>query len=88
MNIEPVSYEKIQELVMQVPSNKLPILYHILVRVIADKENHSSLQEKFMFMPIAERQKIMEQQAEQMITHYNKTALERQEWQHCDFIEY
>jgi hypothetical protein len=41
----------------------------------------------FMKLPLAERRNIMKKQAEQMGTYYNKTAVEREEWQGGDFID-
>ena len=35
---------------------------------------------------MAERNRILAQQAEQMLAHYEQTAKERQEWQAGDFI--
>jgi hypothetical protein len=41
----------------------------------------------FMKLPLAERRKIMKKQAEQMAAYYNKTVVEREEWQGGDFID-
>ena len=45
-------------------------------------------QEEFMLLPVAERRHLMAEQAEQMVTHYEQTASERQEWQAGDFLDH
>jgi hypothetical protein len=46
-----------------------------------------SSQLEFMRMKLDERHQILTQQAEQMVAHYKRTAVERQEWQAGDFID-
>ena len=83
-----ITYSKIQNLVKRVPVKKLPLAYNFLADLI-DKESEELLpQLKFMLLPLSERRNIMAKQAEQMITHYEQTASERQTWQAGDFIEY
>jgi hypothetical protein len=40
-----------------------------------------------MNLPLAQRRKIMKQQAQQAVAYYNKTAPEREEWQGGEFID-
>ena len=42
---------------------------------------------EFILRPLAERQRLLAQQAEQMVAHYAQTATEREEWQGGDFID-
>ena len=72
---------------MHLPVAKLLLAYNVLLGLV-DKEadTPSSLQVDFMQLSMAERNRILAQQAEQMLAHYGQTAKERQEWQAGDFI--
>jgi hypothetical protein len=41
-----------------------------------------------MLLPVAERRRLMAEQARQMMTYYEQTASERQAWQAGDFEYY
>jgi len=79
------TYSQVQELLMQLPVKKLPIAYHMLVDLSASDADSLSLQEDFLLLPIAERRRLMAEQAKQMVAHYERTASERQAWQAGDF---
>jgi len=88
MNMETITYSQVQELVTRLPVKKLPIAYHLLVDLSASGTDSPSLQEDFMLLPVAERRRLMAEQAKQMTAHYEQTASERQSWQAGDFVEY
>jgi hypothetical protein len=85
-----VTYTQVQELISRLPVKKLPIAYEFLARLTDDESADQSLQEKFLSLSIMERRQLMAQQAEELLetSHYQETAVEREEWQGGDFIEY
>lgn len=86
--MDTITYSQVQELVNRLPSKKLQLAYSLLVD-LADKEAYEiSPQIHFMLLPSSERRRIMSQQAEQMVAHYEQEASERQTWQAGDFDEY
>jgi len=86
--METIAYSQVQELIMRLPVQKLPIAYHLLDGLRERETDASSFQQDFMRLPVAERRRLMEKQAEQTIAHYEQTASERQAGQAGDFIEY
>ncbi|MDZ7289162.1 MAG: hypothetical protein ONB44_05730 [candidate division KSB1 bacterium] len=85
--METITYSQVQDLVKRLPPAKLPLAYNLLAD-LADKEAEPlSPQLSFMLLPLNERRRIMTQQANQLIAHYEQTANERQEWQSGDFID-
>jgi len=86
--METITYDLVQELVRRLPVKKLPIVYRLLVHLSASKVDSSSPQQDFMLLPLKERRRLMAEQAKLMAAHYKETALERQEWQAGDFVEY
>lgn len=86
--MQTITYSRIQELVMQLPIKKLPAAYRLLVDLSASDTGSLSPQEKFMLLPLAERRRLMAEQAKQMAAHYEQTASERQAWQAGDFVDY
>jgi hypothetical protein len=92
MNMQTVTYSQIQELVMRLPTKKLPTAYRLLVDLSASDTDSLSRQEEFMLLPLAERRRLMAEAAtrgaKQMVMHYEQTASERQAWQAGDFVDY
>jgi hypothetical protein len=88
MIMETVTYSQVQALVTRLPIKKLPIAYRLLVDLSASDTDSPSRQEEFMLLPLAERQRLMAEQAKQMVAHYEQTASERQAWQAGDFVDY
>jgi len=85
--MDKITHSQVQELVMQLPVTKLLLAYNLLLGLI-DKETEtpSSSQVDFMQLSLEKRNRILAQQAGQMLAHYEQTAKERQEWQAGDFI--
>jgi len=83
--MENITHSQVQELVRELPAAKLPLAYSLLPELAEKKTDTLSAQSDFTRLPLHERRKLMEQQAEQMITHYERTAAERREWQAGDF---
>lgn len=79
-----VSVAEIQELVRQLPEDKLPQAYRLL-RDLAGQQGTPSPQLEFMRLSASERRRLLAQQANEMASHYEQTADERQEWQSGDF---
>ena len=88
MNMETITYSQVQELIMRLPVKTLPIAYHLLADLSVSDTDSLSLQEDFMLLPVAERRRLMAEQAKQMTAYYEQTASERQAWQAGDFVEY
>ena len=82
-----VTYSQVQELIRKLPEAKLPVAYSLLLE-LTDKESDAlPPQLAFMRLSLAKRQKIMAQQAKQMIPHYEQIINELQQWQVGDFID-
>lgn len=86
--METVTYSQVQELVMQLPVKKLPIAYRFLADLSVSDTDSPSFQQEFMLLPIAERRRLMAEQAQQIAGHYEQTISERQAWQAGDFVDY
>lgn len=86
--METMVYSQVQKLIEQLSARKLPIAYHMLEVLKRRDSDDSSFQQNFMRLPVAERRRLMEKQAEQMMAHYEQTASERGTWQAGDFVEY
>jgi hypothetical protein len=86
--METITHSQVQALVTQLPIKKLPIAYRLLVDLSASDTDSLSRQEEFMLLPLAERRRLMAEQAKQMAAHYEQTASERQAWQAGDFVDY
>jgi len=86
--MEIATYSQVQELVRQLPAKKLRIAYDFLFDLVNKKKEETlSPQLEFMQRPIHERHQLLTEQAEKMVAHYRRTAVERQEWQAGDFID-
>ena len=55
------------------------------VIVLVELEEHD--RQDFVQLPLGERRRLLAQQAQQLMTHYEQTASERDEWQAGDFVE-
>ncbi|MDI6768892.1 MAG: hypothetical protein QMD04_04375 [Anaerolineales bacterium] len=84
--METIAYAQIQELIMRLPARKLPLAYSLLTELVEKESDELSPQVQFMLLPLAERQRIMARQVKKMVTHYEESAVERQEWQAGDFL--
>jgi len=71
---------------MRLPARKLPLAYNLLVELVEKESDELTPQAQFMLLPLAKRKRILAQQAKQMVAHYEKSAVERQEWQAGDFL--
>jgi len=83
--METITHSQVQELVLRLPATKLPLAYSLLVNLAESQTGTPSLQFDFMLLPPVERRRIMAQQAEQMVAHYEQTAADREAWQAGDF---
>ena len=84
--METIIYAHVQQLIKKLPENKLSLAYRLLLD-LADKEAETlSPQADFMRLSLAERRRVMTQQAYQMKAHYEQSANKRTEWQAGDFI--
>lgn len=75
-------------MVMRLSAKKLPIAYRVLVELDESDADSRFPQTEFMLLPRAERRRLMAEQAERMVVHYEQTAAERQAWQAGDFLDY
>lgn len=69
MSIETITYSQVQELVMRLPVEKLPIAYRLLVDLSVSDTDLPSLQQNFMLLPVTERRRLMAEQAKQIMDH-------------------
>jgi hypothetical protein len=86
IDMNAITYSQVKKLVKRLPAKKLPLAYSLLVD-LAKEADEPSPQLGFMLLPLSERRKIMAQQAEQMVAHYEQTESERQAWQGGDFVD-
>jgi len=85
--METITRSQVEELVKRLPETRLPLAYRLLQK-LADKDAEAlKPQTDFMGLTLAERRRILTQQAERMKAHYEQTASSRQEWQSGDFID-
>ncbi|NUO81297.1 hypothetical protein HUU05_14560 [candidate division KSB1 bacterium] len=85
--METITHSQVQELVMQLPAAKLPLVYTFLNDLAAQQAEVQSPQFSFMLLPLSERRRLMVQQAQQMVAHYEESAEERQAWQAGGFVD-
>ena len=86
--MQTLTYQQVQDLVGRLPSQKLPIAYRFLADLTRDERGLSSPQQEFVTLPVDERRKLLAQQAEQLVAHYEETSGERATWEAGDFVEY
>ena len=72
--METITHSQVQELVMQLPAMKLPLAYSFLIELAGNEIDTMTPQLNFLLLPLGERRRIMAQQAEQMVAHYEQTA--------------
>jgi hypothetical protein len=84
--METITYSQVQELVLQLPEERLPAAYKVL-RELAERSEALQSQTDFMRLPLAQRREILARQAEELKAHYQQTADERSEWQAGDFTD-
>jgi hypothetical protein len=78
-----VSVAEVQELVRQLSAEKLPHAYRLL-RDLAEQQGNASAQVEFMRLPVADRRRLLTQQAAEMVSYYQETTADRQDWQTGD----
>ena len=71
---------------IEIAASELPSGTVVEVIVLVEPEEQD-LQD-FMSLPLDERRRVLAQQAEQMVAHYEESAVEREAWQAGDFVEY
>ena len=84
--METITYSQIQELVQQIPEERLPAAYKVL-RELVERGETLAAQVNFMRLPKAQRRAILARQAEKMRGHYEDSAAERSEWQAGEFVD-
>ena len=84
--METITYSEVQELIMRLPTTKLPLAYKLLVSLADNEADLLPPQITFMLLSPTEKQRILEQQAAAMVEHYEQTAPDREDWQAGDFI--
>ncbi|MBV6506565.1 MAG: hypothetical protein ILNGONEN_02144 [Syntrophorhabdaceae bacterium] len=85
MNMEIITYSQVQDFISRLSIAKLPLVYNWLIDLTTKETNQPSPQLDFMCLPLSERRRIMAQQAEGMVAHYEQTADGREVWQSGDF---
>lgn len=85
--METITYSQVQDLVTRLPITKLPLAHSFWVDLTNSDAGTQSPQLDFVRLPLSERRRIIEQQAQQMVAHYEQTAAEREIWQGGDFTD-
>lgn len=75
---------EIQELVKHLPEAKLPKAL-CLLRELSEHGDSNASKSPFLRLPLAERRRIMAEQAQQMASYYEQNALDRETWQSGEF---
>lgn len=86
--MQTVTYGQVQDLVGRLPIQKLPVAYRFLADLTREEHVLSSPQREFLTLSVTERRKLLAQQAEQLIAHYEETINERSAWEAGDFVDY
>ena len=86
--MQTITYSQVQELVARLPVTKLSTAYDLLLELVSGESKTTLCQLDFMLLPLNERHRLLAQQAEQMLDHYDQTETDRQDWQGGDVIEY
>ena len=85
--METITYSQVYELLKRLPPDKLLAAYRMLTELGDGETRMRSLAEEMMSLPIAERRRMLVEQAKQMEEYYRHTADERSDWQAGDFVE-
>ncbi len=83
--METITYSQVQELVEQLPAERLPAAYQVLQELAGRGETLES-QLDFKQLPLAQRRRILARQAEELKARYEQSTDERSEWQAGDFL--
>jgi len=83
--VETITYSHVQELVRQLPAERLPAAYQVL-RELAEGGDTLQSQVAFRLLPLAERRKILKRQAEELKAYYEENREQRSDWQAGDFL--
>lgn len=84
--METITYSQVQELVGQIPAERLPAAYQVL-QELTDRGEALQAQIGFLHLPLAQRREILARQADELKSYYEGTAEERGEWQAGDFLD-
>jgi hypothetical protein len=68
-----ITYSQVQELVQNLPAERLPAAYEMLLE-LADRGETLQSQLAFRQHPRAERRRILARQAEELKAHYEQTS--------------
>ena len=82
-----VTYSQVQKLLMQVPEERLPAAFEMLLGLADCGEEVAEPRTDFLRLPLSERHQILAQQAENLRAHYHETVDERTKWQAGDFAQ-
>jgi hypothetical protein len=85
--METITHSQLQDLVFRLPATKLPLAYSFLVDLASNDTDTRSPQLDFMQLSLSERRRILEQQARQMVAHYEQSTADREIWQGGDFTD-
>ncbi|NOX62752.1 MAG: hypothetical protein GXP42_12520 [Chloroflexi bacterium] len=85
--METVTPRQIQTMIKRLPKSKLRLVYDFVSELTQEDEEMHSSQVEFLRLPLEERRRLMAEQAEHMIMHYEQTANQRQDWQAGDFLD-
>ncbi|MBF0378295.1 MAG: hypothetical protein HQK72_12555 [Desulfamplus sp.] len=83
--MDVITHSQVYELVMRLPAAKLSLAYNLLKELNKKKESEVLSKSDFMDLPLNERSRIMAEQAQKMIFHYENNIEERQEWEAGEF---
>jgi hypothetical protein len=72
MRMHSISVAEVQALVNQLPVEKLPHAYRLL-RDLAEQQDDTSVQARFMHLPVSERNRLLAEQAAQMVGYYENS---------------
>jgi acyl-CoA reductase-like NAD-dependent aldehyde dehydrogenase len=83
--METITYSHVQDLLQQLPAERLPAAYQVL-RELAERGDTLQSQLAFRQLPLAERRKILKRQAEELKAHYEESREQRSDWQAGEFL--
>ena len=70
--MQTVTYNQIQELVASLPRTQLSRAYDLLRDLLPETPQPSSPQREFMRLSLSERQRLLSDQAAELVEHYTR----------------
>jgi hypothetical protein len=85
--MDNVTQSDVFDLLNRLPPAKLPLAHSMLESLMNDDTGLLPAQSQFVRLPPAERRRVLAEQAQKMVAHYEQTTAERESWQSGEFCD-